>query len=277
MDKIALYRNIMLKIDNVVKKHINEMNYNISNKSFTDHDFSLFIDDNESYRRYNMSAMELEHELNNNPEFDNLWVSGVDDGLQIWTADETLFNNVRAFLRDIERENNISIKPLREDLNLNRGDVYQFGNICLRPLVKDTIKKEKPNWQIQEQKDDRVIGLLYKAGNKRMYISLLNNFGNKPFIRLSMYNFTSTKINTYGFVDNDKVYIIDKDKVLGVWNNPRICKVETDRKYRDANGSDSMFTQVNKQWLIDNADYVFDIDTETKEYARYITNYKNFA
>lgn len=277
MNNVALYRNIMLKLNESIKNTINEMNYNINKDSFTGNDYSLFISADEAYEKYNMSVDELESILNSNSELSDLWVSGVDDGIQIWTADKTLYDTLCAYLNELcDTYGRPRIGRLHEDLNLNRGDVYQFGNICLRPLVKETIKACKPKWESIPSKDDKTIAVIYKAGNKKLHISLLNNFGNKDFIRFSMYNFTSKVINAYGFIDNDKLYIIDSSKVLAVWNNPRICKVETNRMYRDANGSDSMFTQVNKQWLIDNSDYIMDVDTTSNAYLRYMTNYKNF-
>ena len=109
---------------------LDEINYSISSNSFTDNDYSLYIDEETAEKDYGMSISELEAELDMHHEIDDVYVSGEDSGIQLWTADKELFKNLTRILTSLRALNSVN----ESIINVEDEDNYEVPKDCWKVL-----------------------------------------------------------------------------------------------------------------------------------------------
>lgn len=109
---------------------LDEINYSISSNSFTDNDYSLYIDAETAEKDYGMSVSELEAELDMHHEIDDIYVSGEDSGIQLWTADKELFKNLTRILTSLRALNSVN----ESVINVEDDDNYEVLKDCWKVL-----------------------------------------------------------------------------------------------------------------------------------------------
>lgn len=154
---------------------------------------------------------------------------------------------------------------------INISEIFLFVRDILTPMMIKFFNNEGMEAKKDEDMAKQKIGICInlKISGQTYRIFPTSQFPTLDTINISQSKMTSTTEDDepcyIAFIRDRKLYIISNEKLQEVWNDPRICKISIN-SYKDAVGLRAASSKFKINWLIENANYSFDLDDEDYDY-----------